>query len=287
MTSAATPSRSWSAIRASESHRDRPLHPIDHEQIALAIVTHHVRRAVPELGIDIVDVGVWRFGDMRIRRDDRLLHFSFLAKAPGGAWDTDVVPFLLSLLLDPSRVYNEKTKDETRARNRGRGWTGPLKLRYNWSWIQAPSGFPDPTCRTQKCGVPAGLKESSDGIRPQDNGRYDYRRHRFSCARGRRRDQGRQDRRRGRGSRQGSRDRRGARPRGRPRLRRHPHALRRADPVGPHDDHIAVARRDHGGYGQLRLRRRADAPRASRTHHANARESRGDEPRRAGGGARL
>ena len=47
--------------------------------------------------------------------------------------------------------------------------------------------------------------------------------------------------------------------------------------VGPHAHHLAVARRDHGRDGQLRLRRRADAAGAPRAHHAHAREGRGHE----------
>ena len=58
-------------------------------------------------------------------------------------------------------------------------------------------------------------------------------------------------------------------------LRRHPHALRRAGPVGPHAHHLAVARRHHGGGGQLRLRHRADQARASRADPAHAGAGRG------------
>ncbi len=61
----------------------------------------------------------------------------------------------------------------------------------------------------------------------------------------------------------------------RARLRRHPHALRRAGLLGPHADDLAVARRHLGRDGELRLRRRADAPGASRAHPAHARERRG------------
>ncbi len=50
----------------------------------------------------------------------------------------------------------------------------------------------------------------------------------------------------------------------RARLRRHPHPLRRAGLLGPHAHDLAVARRDLGGDGQLRLRHRADPPGASR-----------------------
>jgi len=158
--------------------------------------------------------------------------------------------------------------------------SGPVP--FQASLIQMPDA---------KRGVPAGSKEKSqgenDGLRPQDNGRYDYRRHRIPSARRRCRNQGRQNCRRGRGARQGDDDDRGARPRGRSRLRRHPHPLRRADSVGPHDDDLAVARRDHGSDGQLRLWRRADSSRASRTHHAHARERRRDEPEGARDRARL
>ena len=61
----------------------------------------------------------------------------------------------------------------------------------------------------------------------------------------------------------------------RARLRRHPHALRRAGLLGPDAHDLALARRDDGRDGQLRLRRRADAARASRPHPAHAREGRG------------
>ncbi len=66
-----------------------------------------------------------------------------------------------------------------------------------------------------------------------------------------------------------------------PGLRRHPHPLRRAGAVGPHAHDLAVARRDHGRDGQLRLRRRAHAAGAPRADPAHAREGRGHEPRRA------
>ena len=45
--------------------------------------------------------------------------------------------------------------------------------------------------------------------------------------------------------------------------------------------HLALARRDHGGDRQLRLRRRADPRRPPRADHAHAGEGRGHEPRRA------
>ncbi len=50
-----------------------------------------------------------------------------------------------------------------------------------------------------------------------------------------------------------------------PRLRRHPHPLRRPDPVGPHAHRVAVARGDHRRHRQLRLRRGADPARRTAT----------------------
>ena len=46
-------------------------------------------------------------------------------------------------------------------------------------------------------------------------------------------------------------------------FRRHPHPLRRPDPVGPHADDLALARRHHRRHGQLRLRHRPDPAGAS------------------------
>ena len=112
---------------------------------------------------------------------------------------------------------------------------------------------------------------------------------RYWRARPRRRrcDQGRQDRGGRRGKRQSGADRRGERKGRRAGLRRYSHALRRAGDVGSDDDDLAVARRDHRRHGELRLRRRADASRASRAYHAHARERRRDEPESARDRARL
>ncbi len=77
-----------------------------------------------------------------------------------------------------------------------------------------------------------------------------------------------------------------SRLRGRARLRRHPHPLRRAGVLGPHAHDLAVARRDLGRDGQLRLRRRADPARAPRPDHAHARERRGHVARGAARGHR-
>src|SRR6185437_15888205 len=61
------------AGRGDEAHRYWPLHPFDHEQVAFLVVVDQMGRAISEPGVDKIDVGVWRFGDMRIRRDDWLL----------------------------------------------------------------------------------------------------------------------------------------------------------------------------------------------------------------------
>ena len=74
--------------------------------------------------------------------------------------------------------------------------------------------------------------------------------------------------------------RRRRRRRRRARIRRHPHALRRAGVLGPHAVHLAVARRDDGGDGQLRLRHRADASGPPRPDPAHAGERRGHVARR-------
>ena len=56
---------------------------------------------------------------------------------------------------------------------------------------------------------------------------------------------------------QGARGDRRPRPAGHPRLRRHPHPLRRPGHLGRPDAAVVLARRHHGGDGQLRRRLRA------------------------------
>ncbi len=124
---------------------------------------------------------------------------------------------------------------------------------------------------------------SQHGVRPEDRGRRDRRRHRGRALSRRRRHQGRQGRGAGPCARQGAahhRCRRSGRGAG---LRRHPHALRRAGAVGSHAHHLAVAWRHHGSGRQLRLRHRADQARASRADPAHVGARRGDEPCRARG----
>ena len=66
--------------------------------------------------------------------------------------------------------------------------------------------------------------------------------------------------------------------RGRARLHRHPHALRRAGVLGSGAAAVVVPRRHHRGRRQLRLHDRADPPRAPRRDRAHARERRGHGP---------
>ena len=75
--------------------------------------------------------------------------------------------------------------------------------------------------------------------------------------------------------------------RGRARLHRHPHPLRRAGVLGSGAAAVVVPRRHHRGRRQLRLRDRADPPRAPRRDRAHARERRGHGPGDAGRGHRL
>ena len=70
----------------------------------------------------------------------------------------------------------------------------------------------------------------------------------------------------------------------RARLRRHPHALRRAGVLGHDAVAVAAARRDHGDRRQLRLHDRAARTRARRLPDAHARPGRGHAARRAGRG---
>ena len=63
-------------------------------------------------------------------------------------------------------------------------------------------------------------------------------------------------------------------------LHRHPHPLRRAGVLGPGAEAVVVPRRHHRGRRQLRLRDRADPPRAPRRDRAHARERRGHGRRR-------
>ena len=73
----------------------------------------------------------------------------------------------------------------------------------------------------------------------------------------------------------GHRGRRPRRPRAGAGLHRHPHPLRRPDPVGRRPHPVELARGDQRGHGQLRLRRRPDPARAPRHDRAHARERRG------------
>ena len=68
---------------------------------------------------------------------------------------------------------------------------------------------------------------------------------------------------------------RSGRPRRQPRLRRHPHALRRAGVLGPGAVTVVLARRDECGRRQLWLLDRARAARAPRTPRAHAATCRG------------
>ena len=65
------------------------------------------------------------------------------------------------------------------------------------------------------------------------------------------------------------------------------HALRRAGHLGPDPVAVALARRHHGGDGQLRLRHRAEPAAAARHDHAQPRRRRGHGPRRAARRHRL
>src|SRR3984893_5045950 len=143
---------------------------------------------------------------------------------------------------------------------------------------------PDPPRQRGRALRPGG--SLSDGLRSRHPGRHDRRRHRTSGGARRRGDPGRPDRRGGRGEGRRRADGRRGRARGRARLHRRPHPLRRAGDVGPDAHDLTLARGDHGRDGQLRLRRGADAPGPSRAHHAHARGGRGYEPRRARGGPR-
>ena len=91
---------------------------------------------------------------------------------------------------------------------------------------------------------------------------------------------------RGRRGRPGRRERaprahRRRRPARDARLRRHPHALRRAAALGPDRVARVVARRHHADDGQLRLHARAEQARGSRVAPADAVEGRRHERRRA------
>ena len=72
-----------------------------------------------------------------------------------------------------------------------------------------------------------------------------------------------------------------------PGLRRHPHPLRRAGHLGRAHDAVELARRDHGGHGQLRRRLRAGATRCAPTPHLVDGRGRGHSRRRARRGDRL
>ena len=75
--------------------------------------------------------------------------------------------------------------------------------------------------------------------------------------------------------------------RGRARLHRHPHPLRRAGVLGSGAPAVVVPRCHHRRRGQLRLHDRAHPPRAPRRDRAHARERRGHGPRDADRGHRV
>ena len=75
--------------------------------------------------------------------------------------------------------------------------------------------------------------------------------------------------------------------RGRARLRRHPHPLRRPGVLGPRAHAILLSRRDHRGGRQLRVSHRADPARPPRADRPHDGEGRGHEPRLPPGGRPL
>ena len=93
--------------------------------------------------------------------------------------------------------------------------------------------------------------------------------------------------RRGPGSRAGRGGDRRRRAAGHPGLRRHPHPLRRAGDLGRADDAVELARRDHGGHGQLRRRLRTGATRCAPAAHFAHGRGRGHSRRGARRGDRL
>ena len=65
--------------RGHETHRNGLREPLDDEEIAALRIAHDVRRAIAELRVDPVDVGVGRLGDVRVGGDDRFRHDELLS----------------------------------------------------------------------------------------------------------------------------------------------------------------------------------------------------------------
>ena len=66
-----------------QPHRNRLLHAGDDEQIADALLVHHVRRAIAIARLDVLAVGVGRLGDVRIGRDDSVVHRAAVSNRDG------------------------------------------------------------------------------------------------------------------------------------------------------------------------------------------------------------
>jgi hypothetical protein len=56
------------------SHRDRVLHPRDHEDVAELVVAHDVRRSIAKHGIDARRISIRRLGDVGVGGDDFTVH---------------------------------------------------------------------------------------------------------------------------------------------------------------------------------------------------------------------
>src|SRR5438552_3225139 len=68
-----------------DAERDRRLHPLDDEDVAHPFDVLEVRRAVAELRVDVVEVGVRGLGHVGVGRDDRVGHSAWppLSTRPG------------------------------------------------------------------------------------------------------------------------------------------------------------------------------------------------------------
>ena len=172
------------------------------------------------------------------------------------------------------------------------GWRASLFLTFVRLRAGARAG------RARRCGLvrdravqpssetPHAGQERCSRLRPQDRQRLCRGRHGKPRLRGRDWHPRRTDRRRRRGAGQrGGDDRRGGAG-GVPRVRRHSHPLRRPDHVGPHAHHLALARGDDGGDGELRLLGGPHPARAPRDDRPDPRERRGDDGRGPPRGAR-
>ena len=136
------------------------------------------------------------------------------------------------------------------------GSSSPARASAPTATTRAPPAPSSPRRSCPRC-APEGARH--DRARPDHPRRHRDRRHRRPGPDRRRR----RDRRRRHGGRPGRRRRDARRRRrraaGHARLRRHPHALRRAGVVGRADGAVGLARRHHGGERQLRCRLRAGA----------------------------